>query len=190
MKLFKKIYNVATSIFLIFAFILVFLLVGLRLFGFDPYTVLSGSMEPKYHVGSMVYVKEINTDSIAEGDPLTYYSANGSVVTHRVIEVIEEGGQRRFRTKGDANNIPDGGSVGALQVIGKPVFSIPYLGYVTVFIQSKSGMYLASSISLFMLIGLIVPEIVKHFSRRKIVESETAEQSECVEEDRGDNEQV
>ena len=63
MKAFKKTIDVITTVTLILIIVFAFLLVGVRLFGLEPYTVLSGSMEPEYHVGSLIYVKDT---SVAE----------------------------------------------------------------------------------------------------------------------------
>ena len=119
--------------------LLALLLAGVRLVGFTPYTVLSGSMEPAYHVGSLIYVQKTDTNTLQEGDPITFTRTSGLVVTHRIIEVVEENGSRFFRTQGDANEIPDGGAVPARKVIGVPVFTIPLLGYVANFVQSLPG---------------------------------------------------
>ena len=73
---------------------LAILLVGVRVVGFSPYTVLSGSMEPTYSVGDLIYVKTVDPDSIKVGDPITFVANEKLVVaTHRVVAVD---GQNRF----------------------------------------------------------------------------------------------
>lgn len=160
---FKKVYNIITSVLLVVVIIFAFLLVGVRLFGLTPYTVLSGSMEPTYHVGSLIYVKSVDPNSLTDGDPVTYHTEKGTVVTHRIIEVIPATPESEvsFRTKGDANDTPDGGDpLPASRVLGKPVFSIPYLGYVANYIQSPSGIFLAIGMCLLLMVGMFVPEIL------------------------------
>ena len=44
----------------VFGFVLALLLVGVRLFGMQVFTVLSGSMEPTYQTGSLIYVKDVD----------------------------------------------------------------------------------------------------------------------------------
>ena len=58
MRKLKKAWNVLTTIVVIIVVCAAVLLVGVRLIGLQPYTVLSGSMEPVYHTGSLIYVKE------------------------------------------------------------------------------------------------------------------------------------
>ena len=115
-------------------------LVGIRAIGFTPYTVLSGSMEPTYHVGSVVYVKKVDPTALKVGDPITFRLTGDVIATHRIIEVHGEGTPNLgFRTQGDANETVDG-ITPASAVIGKVTFSIPYLGYVSNFLQQPKGL--------------------------------------------------
>jgi signal peptidase len=122
------------------------LLVGVQLFGIKPYTVLSGSMEPTYHVGSIIYVKKVDPITLKVGDPVTFIINGRTIVTHRIIEVIPDGEDPtvvRFRTQGDNNDTPDGDPVHSKNVIGKPIFTVPLLGYVANYIQNPPGKYVA-----------------------------------------------
>ena len=122
--------------------------VGARVVGLQVFTVLSGSMEPTYHTGSLIYVKEVDPYTITEGQPITFMLDEDTVATHRVVGIVpdeEDPTVIRFRTKGDANDAEDGGLVHYKNVIGTPVFSIPYLGYVADYIQHPPGMYVAIS---------------------------------------------
>ena len=56
----QKALNIATTVVMVLVLIFAFLLVGMRIFGLKPYTVLSGSMEPKIWTGSIVYVKKLS----------------------------------------------------------------------------------------------------------------------------------
>jgi signal peptidase len=139
---------------------MVMMLLGVRIFGLTPYTVLSGSMEPTYHVGSVIYVKDIDPSDLREKDPVTFRADGGQIVTHRIIEVLpKEGNEYLFRTQGDANNVADGVLEGS-RVIGKPIFTIPYLGYITSYVQSTSGLLLIISLGSLMLLGNLVPQII------------------------------
>ena len=63
----KRAVNIITSTLLVLVLLLAAALVGVRLFGIAPYTVLSGSMEPTYPVGSLIYVKPIDTNDLQVG---------------------------------------------------------------------------------------------------------------------------
>lgn len=135
-KIISKILNISLISLIV---ILAILLGGTRLIGLTPYTVLSGSMEPTYHVGSVVYVSKIDPNKLAVGDAITYRISGGTVVTHQIVEIIKDNGLS-FRTKGTANNIVDGTPVPSTAVIGKVRFSVPYLGYVSSFVQQPMGL--------------------------------------------------
>lgn len=136
--------------------IMAILLVGTRLIGLTPYTVISGSMEPKFAVGSLIYVRSVETEKIQIGDPITFVmNKDLRVATHRVVEITPEG---NFVTKGDANETIDGTSVHPNNVIGKPEFSIPYLGYLSVFLSSIQGRIVLGILGILILISMLVPE--------------------------------
>lgn len=159
--------------------LLAVLLVGVRLVGFTPYTVLSGSMEPHYHVGSIIYVSDIDPMDIKVKDPITYHMSSGTVVTHRVIEVLNEGTpELAFKTKGDANKDPDGTPVPASAVIGKPQFSIPYLGYVSDYVQKPQGLItvVGAGVVLF-IISLVIDALFKN-EKDKPSDPETKSETE------------
>lgn len=148
----KKIYNIFTVILIIAVFVLAMLLVGTRLFGLTPYTVLSGSMEPKYHVGSLIYVIDVDPAELQVGDPLTF-THSGNTVTHEIVEIIdaESPRDRLFVTQGLTNNITDG-QIPVSDIIGKPVFTIPLLGYVAVFVQNPIGIISIACVIVILLI--------------------------------------
>lgn len=144
-----KVLKHITSGVIVLVIILAFLLVGVRLFGFEVYTVLSGSMEPAYQTGAIIYVKDVTLDELEEGDVITFKLGSETTATHRIVELVsdEENSEIvRYRTKGDANDMIDASLVDGDDVIGSPVFTIPYLGYFISFIQKPPGLYLAIAI--------------------------------------------
>lgn len=158
----KKIWNVISSILVALVVLLALLLVGARVVGLQVFTVLSGSMEPTYHTGSLIYVKEVDPYSIEVGQPITFMLDENTVATHRVVGIVpdeEDPTVIRFRTKGDANEAEDGGLVHYKNVIGTPIFSIPYLGYVADYIQHPPGMYIAISAGAVLLLLVFIPDI-------------------------------
>ena len=158
----KKIWNAVSTVLVALVVVLALLLVGARVVGLKVYTVLSGSMEPTYHTGSLIYVKDIDTADITAGTPITFMLDENTIATHRVVAVVpdeEDPSTVRFRTKGDANEAEDGSLVHYKNVIGTPVFSIPYLGYVADYIQHPPGMYVAISAGAILLLLVFLPDV-------------------------------
>lgn len=83
-KTIKKIWNIITNIIVVLAVILAVALVGVRLVGLQVFTVLSGSMEPTYHVGSLIYVKDVDYKELEAGDVITFMLDEDTVATHRI----------------------------------------------------------------------------------------------------------
>jgi signal peptidase len=125
-----------------------------KFLGFQPMGILSGSMEPAYNVGGLVF---INTGSDAEeikvGDAIAYNLNEDTVVTHRVTAI--DAGQRTFTTKGDANNAEDLAPVPFDNLIGKAVFHVPRAGYVLMNLSTPKG-FAAGAILIAVLIVLFV----------------------------------
>lgn len=156
----KIIYNTATTLFVVAAVGLAALLVGVRLFGLTPYSVLSGSMEPTYHVGSLIYVEKVDPSEIEVGDPITFVLNEDLVVaTHRVVEIDAE--NEHFYTKGDANDAPDAAPVYFKNLLGRPVFTIPYLGYAADFLSSRQGMIVGICGFIILLLLMFFPDIMR-----------------------------
>jgi len=100
--------------------------------------VLSGSMEPTIRTGSIVIVKP--DDDYKIGDVVTFQKRiDKDPTTHRIEEIRIIGGNPQYITKGDANNAVDRGEIQKEDIVGKVLSSIPYLGYITNFIQKPIG---------------------------------------------------
>lgn len=158
--------------------VLAFLLVGMKLFGFEIFTVLSGSMEPEFMTGSLIYVKDVDPNELKEKDIITFRISGGTVATHRIIELVpdEENPEIiRFRTKGDKNETEDGGLIEKSQVVGVPVFDVPYLGYIAQFIQNPSGRMFTIAGGAFLLLIVLLPELISEEPKDKKEKKESAE---------------
>ena len=158
----KKTWNIISTVLVSLVVLLALLLVGARVFGLQVFTVLSGSMEPTYHTGSLIYVKKVDPYTIRSGQVITFMLDENTVATHRVVGVVpdeEDPSVIRFRTKGDANENEDGGLVHYKNVIGTPVFTIPYLGFVANYIQHPPGMYIAIAAGAILLLLTFLPDL-------------------------------
>lgn len=155
----KKAWNViSTIIVVIFVFCAVFLM-GSRVLGYQVFNVISGSMEPHYSVGDLIYVKKVDVNDIKVGTPITFVLNEDLVVaTHRVVKIDVE--NQHFYTKGDANETADSTPVHFNNVIGVPKFSIPLLGYVSDFIQNSPGMYITIGVGAVLIIAVFLPDML------------------------------
>jgi signal peptidase len=117
-------------------------------------------MEPVYRVGDLIYVQEVDPNTVQPGDVITFVLNEDLVVaTHRVVRVDAE--KQRFYTKGDANETEDGGSVHFKNLIGVPKFKIPGLGYVADFIQKAPGLYITIAAVAVLLLLAFLPDLAR-----------------------------
>ena len=141
--------------------LMILLLSGLRLLGWIPLAVLSGSMEPQYPVGSLIFVRPIAAEDVKLGDPITFYMADGrTLATHRVTQVDEA--SQSFKTKGDANAVEDQGTVSFDRLVGSPQFCVPLAGYVSILAGSAQGkMILGAALLVLVLLAFLPGRLMK-----------------------------
>jgi signal peptidase len=141
--------------------------------GYKPFIVLSDSMLPTISSGDLVLVKEVDVEKLEQGDVIAFREGT-SVVTHRIVEVMNEGDAKRFRTKGDNNNVADPLLVRPEMVEGVYLFAMPGFGKAAMFIQTPVGMTLVIALPLIL---FVTYEAV----RRKKVDRERQERTEALE---------
>ena len=164
----KKIWNVISSILVALVVLLALLLVGARVVGLQVFTVLSGSMEPTYHTGSLIYVKKVDPYTIKEGQPITFMLDENTVATHRVVGIVpdeEDPTVIRFRTKGDANNTEDAAVTPPEDVLGRVIAVIPGAGGAVRFLRTPLGML---CLVLVLPLAIRLPEML---GRRRVKEA-------------------
>lgn len=125
-------------------------------FGWKPFIVLSSSMETEIYSGDLAIVKEVDTKEIKKNDIIAF-EENGVVITHRVVDIIEENDETKYVTKGDNNEAADNELVTPDQVEGVYIHKIARLGNLAMFMQTPIGMVVSLSIPILLL--LIVQKI-------------------------------
>jgi signal peptidase len=152
--------------------------------GFNFFAVTSGSMEPKLPVGSLIYVGSYKLEDLKPGDIITYQKTNAeakssSIVTHRIASIdkkedkqqTEDNGKQSekvtliytIKTKGDANANEDEYTVAPGEVTGLYKWSLPKLGYVSMFAQSPTGFVALVILPAALLIIWEIASLILHF---------------------------
>lgn len=135
-----------------------------RVFGYQIYSVISGSMEPEIPVGSMVYIKNEAPEDMEKDDVIAFYGAKDSnaIITHRVVENRIVMGE--FVTKGDANQTEDMNPTPYANFIGRVTLSIPYLGTIAQMFTSITGKLMAVVV---IIISLILETAASMIEKRR-----------------------
>lgn len=142
--------------------------------GLRSFVVLTGSMEPTIPQGSILFTQ--SRTNYSKGDVVAFLT-NGRTVTHRIIKVEGKGDKRQFFTQGDANNTIDSDPIIAKDVIGKSVFSLPYLGKAVFFMRTLPGFI---AIIIFPSVLFIASELrsiyreIKHEIEKKVIANQKA----------------
>lgn len=112
--MFKKIFSILFYILVILILIIKLLnILHISFFGYQMFTVVSGSMQPTIKVGDIILIKK--QDNYFVNDIVTYKN-DDDYITHRIVGVNE----LNVVTKGDYNNALDD-PIRVSDVVGKVV---------------------------------------------------------------------
>ena len=125
--------------------------------GFIPFIILTDSMYPDIKSGALVICIEVDPKEVEKGDVISFYDPSGNgkaVVTHKVVDIINEDGKLSFKTKGINNNTEDRFPVPAEKVIAEySGLCIPGAGNAAIFLQSPAGLVLCVILPIILLVG-------------------------------------
>ena len=129
---------------------------GIRIF-----SVATESMVPKYKVGDVLIVKEVDPDTLEVGDDITYLgevdSFAGRVVTHQIIDIEETTEGKIYHTKGIANEIEDP-TIDGDQIYGKVIYKCILISLLTKLTQNMTLFFIVIFIPMAILIFLQIKE--------------------------------
>ncbi|XP_033126596.1 signal peptidase complex catalytic subunit SEC11A [Anneissia japonica] len=125
--------------------------------------VLSGSMEPAFHRGDLLFLTNHQSDPIRVGEIVVFKIEGREIpIVHRVLRLHEkENGEVKFLTKGDNNSVDDRGLYAPGQlwlerkdVVGRARGFVPYVGIVTILMNDypKFKYFVLAGLGLFVLI--------------------------------------
>ncbi len=142
--------------------------------GYLPLIVLTDSMYPGIESGDLIICHTADADEIKVNDVISFFDPAGngtSVVTHRVIEIVDENGKLFFRTKGDNNNTEDKDLVPAENLVGLYKTRIAGAGNVAMFMQSTTGLIICVVLPIVLLVAY---DIIRRriYEKNKGIENE------------------
>ncbi len=204
MNAFKKVCSIAFTVIVILMVLCAVVLMGSRLVGYQPYTVISPSMQPAYKVDDLIFVKQVYRKNLAEikdpaelevakkekiaavnklidegklavGDVITYVADEKlTLCTHRIVEIDKE--NNAVFTKGDANDTWDA-AVSYLNIVGEVQFSVSKVGKVSNYVQTPPGSFVTLGVGIFLILLVFLTDIL---GKKKEEENETQAEAEDV----------
>lgn len=142
-------------------------------FGYKFYIVRSDSMSATdFESGDIIFVKETDPSTLAEGDIIAYTSQNssnfGETVTHKIRSRTKNAeGEFGFITYGTTTNEDDETVVTYPYVLGKYVGKLPNVGTFFSFLKTTPGYILCILLPFLLLIGYNGYNCVVLFKRYK-----------------------
>ena len=134
--------------------------------------VVTRSMEPTIMVGDVVIAHK---SSYKVGDVITFIDTDGKPVTHRIIEITNDG---KYATKGDyIGNSADANFKDNNEIVGKVIATLPKFGYFLDFLKSGWG------IALLVIVAIILVELpaLIDFIRKSIEKNKLTKQINALE---------
>jgi signal peptidase len=124
-------------------------------FGYRPYTVLTGSMEPTISAGDVVIDARISPLDARVGDVVTFRDPEdqSKLITHRVKRIRRSGSHLWFVTQGDANNTTERWRIATDGELGRVVYAIPWIGHLAVLTRTPWGLMMLLVVPLLLLAG-------------------------------------
>lgn len=118
-----------------------------NLFSYMPFSIQTQSMEPTIKAGDVVIGKEVDFNTLKEGDIITYWTTVDEqkiLNTHRITKVISngKGSVPSFKTKGDNNQIEDEYTVAAADIVAKYNSKISGLGKAVDLLETQKGFFI------------------------------------------------
>jgi signal peptidase len=152
--------------------------------GCSVFHVVSGSMEPEIPVGALIISRKTEIEDIKVGDIISFRSLEsfmqGSVVTHRVVEIHKRDGKLALVTRGDANNSMDSFYVTEDNLIGRIIYHTPTGNFVTSlygFLTNKAGFFVVIIVPVILLTALILQDNMRKIQKeiklmKQVIEAE------------------
>ena len=152
----------------------------LSLFGYRIFAVVTESMAPKYEVGDVLFVKEVDLATIHEGDDVAYIGMEDElkdkVITHQVVNIeVDEDGEYKFTTRGNLNSDVDP-EVKGDQIYGRIIHKFGLLSILCKAIRNIYAFY----VIVFIPIGVIIYTQLKDLFQKepKSIEEKDNKQKE------------
>lgn len=127
---------------------------GAPLLGATTLLVAGGSMEPALPLGAAIVTFPAAPRDIEVGEVVAVRTASDAAVfTHRVIRIVDRGGEPWLETMGDANRAPDPALVPAGAVVGRVALAVPYAGYLLRLLSEPVGVLFVVSLAATLLVA-------------------------------------
>jgi signal peptidase len=151
----------------------------INFFGMYMVAIVSDSMSPEFEKGSLIVNKlPPEADELELGDVITYQITENEgtiLISHRIIEIQQSGGEYSFRTAGINNPGPDSYLIHYDSVVGVWTGNaVPLLGYVFAFFSSVTGLITLLLVFLVVFVSLFFTDSIDRDMQNSNLKQEVA----------------
>lgn len=144
---------------------------GNSIFGYTFLQVLSDSMSPEFERGDVIVAQSYNGETLSVGDVVVFVAPSGAnqgkTVTHRIVEVMNDGENVKYRTKGDAAQFADSWELSAQDIKAVYIKVMPFITQASEFAGSSTGKGVMIALPLVFLVAVFA---VDSFAASKLRE--------------------
>ena len=161
-----KILRILRNAFYIVVACLFLLVAVVTICGAKGYSIASNSMKPELQKGDVVFVKATPFEKLEKGDIVTveFKVKDGTTYTHRIVSIDYD--KKEISTAGDATGLVDQETATVDQIKGRVWFSIPLLGYLSLWLTNSNYVaIIAIAVLAVMVIGFVAGKVYKNKTR-------------------------
>lgn len=161
---------------------------GNSIFGYTFLQVLSDSMSPEFERGDVIVAQSYNGETLSVGDVVVFVAPSGAnqgkTVTHRIVEVVNDGENVKYRTKGDAAQFADSWELSAQDIKAVYIKVMPFITQASEFAGSSAGKGVMIALPLIFLVAVFA---VDSFAASKLRESAKKAENNPINSENGEN---
>ena len=161
---------------------------GNSIFGYTFLQVLSDSMSPEFERGDVIVAQSYNGETLSVGDVVVFVAPSGAnqgkTVTHRIVEVMNDGENVKYRTKGDAAQFADSWELSAQDIKAVYIKVMPFITQASEFAGSSAGKGVMIALPLVFLVAVFA---VDSFAASKLRESAKKAENNPTNSENGDH---
>lgn len=158
-KVSNVLFNILTIVTLIAAAFVAFNIFS----GAKGYAVTSPSMKDTLNRGDIVFSRQVDFDSLEDGDIITVKVGNSGYFTHRIVSIDYD--KRTVETKGDNNSVIDPMKSEEVNIVGKMWYSIPLMGYISI---AFSGVSMYKGLIILAIAAIVLIALNMIFTKKNI----------------------
>lgn len=151
------------------------------LLGVDTVINDNSNIETNLPVGAVAYGRQVDTEKLNKGDKILYMEGSAQYV-YEIQDMDTTAGS--YKVKDVYNKNSDAESITLQDKVSKAVITIPFIGYVAIALQSKTGLMVVGAVIILLIILFILSEVL-----RRGDDDEEEDEEEYEEEDDDDDDE-